>query len=283
MAGIRLRLFGATRFGRCYPAKEGSRGHDRGVQAACFLRCPMAGRRPGLRLTNRESARASRCRRTISAKPADAASGSTARAAGLATNSSVTLPEATGITRAEAYFAAREQAVRTVSSLANTRARELGERLEKHVARMNRYYDDLLGELNEQSARAASRDGEADGKFHSQRDTLASERELRIAELRRKNSLTARMRLLNALIVHQPKFEIRATIAEPAPSWSGVRPFIAGVTANAVQKRALAWLQMTRSTSRFSDTRKICKRKATSQSPVLRSYSSLGGITSSYL
>lgn len=137
----------------------------------------------------------------------------------------VLLPEAAGITRAAAYFAAREQAVRTVSSLANTRARELSERLEKQVARMNRYYDDLLQELNEQSARSASRGGEPDAKFQSRRQTLASERELRIAELRRKNSLTARMRLLNALVVHQPKLEVQSAVVEAGPIRAGARPF----------------------------------------------------------
>ena len=137
----------------------------------------------------------------------------------------LTLPEAAGITRAAAYFAAREQAVRTVSSLANTRARELSERLNKQVSRMNRYYDDLLRELNEQSARSAARGGEPDAKFQSRRDTLKSERELRIAELRRKNSLTARMRLLNALIVHQPKLEVQAAIVEYGQVRPGTRPF----------------------------------------------------------
>src|SRR5262249_17036986 len=60
------------------------------------------------------------------------------------------LPEARRISLAAAYPPAREQVLRSLAPLANTRNRELTERLERQVARMNRYYADLRSELEEQ-------------------------------------------------------------------------------------------------------------------------------------
>ncbi|MCY2996297.1 MAG: hypothetical protein NTY19_51885 [Planctomycetota bacterium] len=119
------------------------------------------------------------------------------------------LPEAPGIDRGAAYLLAREQIVRTMAALANTRARELAERLDRQAARMSKYYDDLAEELEEQRRRAAAR-GDEDVKFAARREALARERELRITELRRKNALSVRLRLLNLLVIRQPKLLVHA-------------------------------------------------------------------------
>jgi hypothetical protein len=109
------------------------------------------------------------------------------------------LPEAAGISRVEAYRLAREQTVRTVAALANTRARELAERIDRQAARMSKYYDDMADELEEQRQRAAAKGDESD-KYTSRREALARERELRITELRRKNALSVRLRLLDQVM-----------------------------------------------------------------------------------
>ena len=124
------------------------------------------------------------------------------------------LPEVHGLDRGAAYLLAREQIVRTMTALANTRARELAERLDRQAARMSKYYDDLAAELEDQRRRAAAR-GDEDAKFAARREALARERELRIAELRRKNALSVRLRLLNLLVIRQPKLLVHA-VAHPA-------------------------------------------------------------------
>jgi uncharacterized Zn finger protein (UPF0148 family) len=129
--------------------------------------------------------------------------------AGLAERFSPALPEAPGVSRLEAYRLAREQTVRTVAALANVRARELAERLDRQAARMTRYYDDLAEELEEQRRRAAAKNEDL-AKYAARREALDRERELRIAELRRKNALSVRLRLLNLLVIRQPKLQVQA-------------------------------------------------------------------------
>lgn len=126
---------------------------------------------------------------------------------------SETLPEAPTIGRAAAYRIAREQVLRTIASLANVRARELSDRLGRQVARMRGYYDDLRQELEDQAARTAARGDDA-AKFQSRRAALVHERDLRIAELERKNALRAQLRLLNVLLIHQPKLQLRADVLD---------------------------------------------------------------------
>src|SRR5829696_4474656 len=59
------------------------------------------------------------------------------------------LPEARHAGLAATYPIARDRVVRTLTALANTRARELGERLARQVQRMRRYYSDLRSEVAE--------------------------------------------------------------------------------------------------------------------------------------
>jgi hypothetical protein len=101
---------------------------------------------------------------------------------------SVHLPEANRLSLAAAYPLARERVVPTVAALANTRAREAAEQVERQVARMRRYYADLRAELEEQVERAKSR-GEDLARFSGRREALEREEHVRVAELRQKSSL----------------------------------------------------------------------------------------------
>ncbi len=84
------------------------------------------------------------------------------------------LPEARHAGLAAAYPIARDRVVRTLAALANTRARELGERLNRQVERMRKYYADLREEVEEQAERARNR-SEDEAKFASRREALDRE------------------------------------------------------------------------------------------------------------
>jgi hypothetical protein len=140
------------------------------------------------------------------------------------------LPEARRSSVAAAYRMAQERVLRTFAALANSRGRELSERTERQVARMTQYYADLRNELGEQRDRSESRPeqlAEARSKFASRLEALGREERLRIAELRQKSALRVQLRLLNLLIVRQPKLLLHATIAraEHTPAGSaGITP-----------------------------------------------------------
>jgi hypothetical protein len=130
----------------------------------------------------------------------------------LADKPALPLPEARRLSTAAAYPLAREQVVRTLAALANTRSRELNERLERQITRMTRYYADLRSELAEQARRARDDDP---AKWAPRREALAREERLRVAELRQKNTLRVQLRLLNLLVVQQPKLLLHSTVASP--------------------------------------------------------------------
>src|SRR4051794_573674 len=122
------------------------------------------------------------------------------------------LPEAPHAALTTAYPIARDRVVRTVAALANTRSRELAERLERQVERMRRYYADLRAEVDEQARKAGGR-GEDPAKFTARREALEREEQLRIAELRQKSTLKVHLRLINLLVIHQPKLLLTAAVA----------------------------------------------------------------------
>lgn len=130
----------------------------------------------------------------------------------LAESPSLWLPDAPGVDRASAYLTARDEVSRTLIGLANTRSRELSEHIERQIERMRRYYDDLAQELAESGSRAAARGGDA-ARLAERRQAVERERALRIDELRRKSALVVRLRLLNWLLVRQPKLLIKAVLA----------------------------------------------------------------------
>jgi hypothetical protein len=133
----------------------------------------------------------------------------------LAENPSQPLPEARHPGLASAYPIARDRIVRTLAALANTRQRELVERLTRQLDRIGRYYSDLRAEVEEQARRAQSR-GEDLARFKGRLEALHREEQLRAAELRQKSQLKVQLRLLNLVEIHQPKLLIRTSVTAPS-------------------------------------------------------------------
>lgn len=129
----------------------------------------------------------------------------------LAESPSLWFPDAACVSRTAAYQTAREEVARTLLGLANTRSRELSEHVERQIERMRRYYDDLAAELDESGHRAAARGGES-ARFAERRQAVERERGVRIDELRRKSAMSVRLRLLNWLLVRQPKLLVQAEL-----------------------------------------------------------------------
>jgi hypothetical protein len=121
------------------------------------------------------------------------------------------LAEARRPSVAAIFPAVRQQIVRTLSALANTRRRELSQRVERQIQRMVRYYGDLRSELEVQIRRARDR-GDDLSKFGPRREAIDREERLRVAELRRKSTLRVQLRLANLLVIRQPKLLLRATL-----------------------------------------------------------------------
>jgi hypothetical protein len=112
---------------------------------------------------------------------------------------------------ATAYPLARDRVVRTLSAMANTYHRELHERLDRQLERITRYYTDLRAEVEEQARRARNRD-EDTARFDARLEALEREEQLRAAELRRKSQLQVHLRLLNLLVIHQPKLLLQTAV-----------------------------------------------------------------------
>ena len=131
------------------------------------------------------------------------------------------LPEACRWNLEDVFLLARDRVQRTLSSLANSRSRELNERLDKQVSRMTRYYADLRAETEEQAARAHKREQDT-GKYASRLAALVQEEQMRIGELRHKHALRVQLRLLSVLVVHQPKLLLDAEVTargKPPVPW----------------------------------------------------------------
>jgi hypothetical protein len=113
---------------------------------------------------------------------------------------------------AAAYPIARERVVRTLSAMANTNHRELGDRLHRQLQRISRYYGDLRSEVEEQARKARNRGDDA-ARFDERLGALEREEQLRAQELRRKSELKVHLRLLNVLVIHQPKLFLHVAVA----------------------------------------------------------------------
>lgn len=129
----------------------------------------------------------------------------------LADRPDVFLPDAKHATPAEVFSLARQEVVRTLAPLANARARELNDQVERQAARMERYYADMLVELEEQQQRAEHRGTDLE-KYGSRRQSLEREQRLRIAELRQKSALYVHLQLVTLLVIRQPKLRIAAHV-----------------------------------------------------------------------
>ena len=116
---------------------------------------------------------------------------------------------------ASAYPIARDRVIRTLAALANTRQRELVDRLARQLERIGRYYSDLRAEVEEQDRRAQSR-GEDSARFKGRLEALYREEQVRTAELRQKSQLRVHLRLLNLVEIYQPKLLVATSASKPA-------------------------------------------------------------------
>src|SRR5262249_23949274 len=94
-------------------------------------------------------------------------------------------------------------------------SRELTERVERQVARMKQYYADLRDELGEAARRARDKD-EAAAQLPQRRAAVEREEQLRIAELRQKSALRVELRLLQLLLIRQPKLLLHGQVSAPS-------------------------------------------------------------------
>jgi hypothetical protein len=123
------------------------------------------------------------------------------------------LPEVRRASVTAVYPAARTEALRSITALANVRARELSERCEHQIARMARYYADLRSEL-EQTHRGRQAEDAAERRAE-RRAAIDREQRLREAELRQKSTLRVPIRVLQLLMIQQPKLLVRASVTAP--------------------------------------------------------------------
>jgi len=120
------------------------------------------------------------------------------------------LPEVSHQGARRGYLLARQRAAKTVAALANARRRELETRVQKQASRMQRYYDQLRAELEDQTRRGPAQDPD---KRAARLNALAREEQLRLAELQSKAALRVKLRLIAVLLVRQQKLLITAALA----------------------------------------------------------------------
>jgi hypothetical protein len=121
------------------------------------------------------------------------------------------LADARRLSLAAGFPVAQERVLRTLAAMANTRSRELHERLDTQVTRMTKYYADLRQELDDHAGRGKATD-EATERLAARRAALDREERLRVTELRQKNSLRLELRLVNLLAVQQPKLLVSSEV-----------------------------------------------------------------------
>jgi len=130
----------------------------------------------------------------------------------LAEQPGLPLPPARAISLADGYRRARTQILRSVAALANHRVRDLAERRDQQIGRLQRYYADLRTELDEQLQRARNVE-EAKTRHAERLATQDREEKLRIAELKQKSQLHVDLRLLQLLRIEQPKLLLTVVLS----------------------------------------------------------------------
>jgi len=128
----------------------------------------------------------------------------------LADTAAQPLPEVRRSSLAAVYPAAREQVLRSVAALANTRDRELRDRCGQQVTRMRQYYADLRQEL--EGPKRGKQAEDADDRQAARKQAIDREEQVRIAELRQKSQLRVQLRLLQVLLIQQPKLLVMTHI-----------------------------------------------------------------------
>lgn len=153
------------------------------------------------------------------------------------------LPEPPRASVAAGLAVAQESVLRTISGLANSRSRELKQRVAKQAQRMQAYYDDLKAEL------AASRQRQLDAE-ELQRRIAVIEREARhrIDELYAKSRMAVRVRLLHVAVIHQPKLmmTVYVRLARGAPEplrlvWDPLLETVEAAPCGSCRRPTLAW------------------------------------------
>ncbi len=122
------------------------------------------------------------------------------------------LPEAPHHSASTALHAAAQQACRSLGTMINQRRREMGDRTERQIDRMHRYYTRMVEELLDQPLRGDP--ATAEPRRQSRIDAITRERALRVSELRRKSALRVQLSLSRVLIVHLPKILVRCTLSD---------------------------------------------------------------------
>lgn len=119
------------------------------------------------------------------------------------------LPEARSMSLAAASVLARQQVLRTLTALANTRRRDVEEHVGKQIERMQRYYADLREEVQE----LAHRSGADKEKLAAREKALEHEEAVRVAELKQKSTMRVQLQMLRVLLVWQPKLLLHTTLS----------------------------------------------------------------------
>jgi hypothetical protein len=132
----------------------------------------------------------------------------------LASEPAQPLPDARRLSVARAHALARDQVLRTVAALAHGRSRELASRLDRQVSRLKQYYTDLRSELEAHARRSRDKDDGA-ARLSERRAALDREEEVRIAEMRQKSMLRVDLRLLQVLLIQQPKLLLKCVVTTP--------------------------------------------------------------------
>lgn len=128
----------------------------------------------------------------------------------LSDSPAIAYPNASALPLATGYMLAREEATRAITVAAHERLNELQRLLAHEVERINRYFDDSREELDERLLRIKEADDST--KLLAQRAAYDREQSAQINELRRKMALSVQVRLINMLLVYQPKVHIAARL-----------------------------------------------------------------------
>jgi hypothetical protein len=119
------------------------------------------------------------------------------------------IPEAPHAALTAGFDAARKQAAPTIAALASTRRRECSNRVERQIARMTTYYEQLRAE----SVAPVSRPADP-AKSAARREAIDREERLRIAELRQKSTVRVQVKLASMMVVQQPKLLLTTVIID---------------------------------------------------------------------
>jgi hypothetical protein len=127
----------------------------------------------------------------------------------------IPLPEAPHHGLFAGYRAARAHVARSVAPLANARRREWSGAIQRQIARMRGYYARLRDEALIASGRTDD-PAAVEARIRDRCQSIDREEQLRVAELQRKSELRVDVKLINLLVVYQPKLLLWTSIVPKA-------------------------------------------------------------------